>query len=170
MSDTEEKPVADVEADEVEETPEEPAAEVPKEPLTINEGVQVGCTPVPSPSSLRMLVQQICSAWRLAGGGSKHASCELWNNCSNHKSRSPQMLHRRIHLCRSATLLCGSRISHRWLSTYFSFESQCWRSRRLTMALRVSRRMRASLHCFQLCAISYGRTRSSLTAPCNSKC
>lgn len=44
MSDTEEKPVADVEADEVEadaEAEEAPAADVPKEPLTINEGVQV---------------------------------------------------------------------------------------------------------------------------------
>ena len=39
----EEKPEADVEADEVDDAPEaEAAPEAPKEPLTINEGVQVG--------------------------------------------------------------------------------------------------------------------------------
>ena len=38
----EEKPEADVEADEVDDAPEaEAAPEAPKEPLTINEGVQV---------------------------------------------------------------------------------------------------------------------------------
>ncbi len=52
MSETEEKPVADVEADEVEEEEAEaPAADVPKEPLTINEGVQASCFSEMPPSA-----------------------------------------------------------------------------------------------------------------------
>jgi hypothetical protein len=74
MSDKEEeKPVADaeVEADEVDDAPAEaeaePAPEAPKEPLTINEGVQVGllhccAAPLPMPGmQMRLRMDAISS-------------------------------------------------------------------------------------------------------------